>query len=79
MLVLTAGRSDLPACRQALESLCQTYWFPLYAYLRRRGYDKHQAEESTQAFFAHLLEKHELQSVDPAKGRFRAFLLLSQP
>jgi RNA polymerase sigma-70 factor (ECF subfamily) len=57
--------------------LCQSYWFPLYAYLRRRGYKKDQAEDYTQAFFAHLLEKHGLQHVEPRKERFRSYLLAS--
>lgn len=59
----------------ALSTLCQTYWFPLYAYLRRRGYDSHQAEDYTQGFFAGILERKGLQRADPKYGKFRSFLL----
>lgn len=74
-VVLAAGKSSAPQQKQALETLCQSYWFPLYAYLRRRGYDTHQAEDLTQAFFGHILEKKDLQAVDPKYGKFRSFLL----
>jgi RNA polymerase sigma-70 factor (ECF subfamily) len=60
---------------QALAELCQTYWFPLYAYLRRRGYSCADAEDLVQAFFVRLLEKRAVAAADPARGRFRAFLL----
>ena len=70
-----ARRTDSPETHRALESLCQGYWFPLYAYLRQRGHGKDQAEDYTQAFFAHLLEKHGLQHVEPGKYRFRSYLL----
>ena len=75
-VVLAAGKSSSPNQKQALETLCQSYWFPLYAFLRRRGYDVHQAEDLTQAFFAHILEKHDLQKADPKYGKFRSFLLI---
>jgi RNA polymerase sigma-70 factor (ECF subfamily) len=55
--------------------LCRTYWHPLYAFVRRGGYVQHDAEDLTQEFFARLLEKHYLRSVDRNKGRFRSFLL----
>lgn len=58
-----------------METLCRTYWFPLYAYLRRQGYDGHQAEDYTQAFFAGLLAKGGLRLADPKRGKFRSFLL----
>ena len=74
-VVLAAGKSSSPQHEQALSTLCQTYWFPLYAYLRRRGYDTHQAEDYTQGFFADILEKHDLRAADPERGRFRSFLL----
>ena len=74
-VVLTAGKPESSRYRQALETLCQTYWFPLYAYLRRQGHDAHQAEDYVQAFFAKLLEKHGLRLADPKRGRFRSFLL----
>ena len=72
---MAAGRSSSPERQQALSTLCQTYWFPLYAYLRRQGYDTHQAEDYTQAFFAYLLEKQGLRLADPKRGKFRSFLL----
>jgi RNA polymerase sigma-70 factor (ECF subfamily) len=75
-VVLAAGKSSSPNQKQALETLCQGYWFPLYAYLRQRGLDSHQAEDSTQAFFTHILDKHGLQAADPKYGKFRSFLLI---
>jgi RNA polymerase sigma-70 factor (ECF subfamily) len=75
-VVLAAGKSSAPRQKQALEILCQSYWFPLYAYLRRRGYDTHQAEDLTQAFFARILEKKDLRTADPKCGKFRSFLLV---
>lgn len=75
-VVLAAGKSSSPNQKQALETLCRGYWFPLYAYLRQRGYNTHQAEDYTQAFFTHLLEKHDLQAADPKYGKFRSFLLI---
>src|ERR1051326_3374288 len=74
-VVLSAGRSDSTRARQALEGLCQTYWYPLYAYVRRRGYPPHDAQDLTQGFFACLLERQSLANADPNKGRFRSFLL----
>jgi RNA polymerase sigma-70 factor (ECF subfamily) len=76
-VVLAAGRSESDSYQQALETLCRTYWFPLYAYLRRHGYDTHRAEEYTQAFFAFLLDKRGLRLADPKRGKFRSFLLAS--
>jgi RNA polymerase sigma factor (sigma-70 family) len=73
-LVLHAGRADSTA-RIALAELCQSYWFPLYAFVRRRGYLAGDAQDLTQAFFAHLLEKEALGRTAPEKGRFRTFLL----
>ncbi len=74
-VVLSAARPESAHYQQALESLCRTYWFPLYAYLRRHGYDTHQAEDHTQAFLASLLEKHGLRLAEPKRGKFRSFLL----
>jgi RNA polymerase sigma-70 factor (ECF subfamily) len=74
-VVLAAGRSSDPQARAALEELCRTYWFPLYAYVRRRGHSKEDAEDLTQAFFARFLEKNYLADLDSKRGRFRAFLL----
>jgi RNA polymerase sigma factor (sigma-70 family) len=76
-LVLTAARREGSRSQEALASLCRTYWFPLYAYLRRRGHQREQAEDLTQAFFAHLLEKQGLSRANPEKCRFRSFLLVS--
>jgi RNA polymerase sigma factor (sigma-70 family) len=76
-VVLTAGRSDTTRARAALESLCRTYWPPLYAYVRRRGHAPADAQDLTQAFFARLLEREAVAGVTPDKGRFRSFLLTS--
>jgi len=75
-IVLAAGKSSAPRQKQALETLCQSYWYPLYAYLRRRGCESHEAEDLTQAFFARMLEKKDLQTADPKCGKFRSFLLV---
>lgn len=74
-IVLHAGRGDVPEARAALADLCRTYWFPLYAQVRRRGYNAHDAQDLTQAFFARLLENETLTHADPARGRFRSFVL----
>jgi RNA polymerase sigma factor (sigma-70 family) len=74
-VVLSAGRPESARYQQALEALCRTYWFPLYAYLRRHGFDAQKAEDHIQAFFASLLEKRGLRLADPKRGRFRSFLL----
>lgn len=76
-VVLTAGQSPSPQAGRALEELCRTYWYPLYAYVRRRGYDSHEAEDLTQDFFARLLAKNYLADVSREKGKFRSFLLAS--
>jgi RNA polymerase sigma-70 factor (ECF subfamily) len=75
--VLTAGRSDTTRAQDALAKLCQTYWHPLYAYVRRRGYSPEDAQDLTQEFFARLLERNAMATVSPKKGRFRSFLLAS--
>ena len=74
-VVLAAGVDSSPRAREALEQLCRTYWYPLYAHVRRRGRDHHAAQDLTQEFFARLLEKRWLDSVAPQHGRFRSFLL----
>ncbi|MHC4104133.1 MAG: RNA polymerase sigma factor [Planctomycetota bacterium] len=74
-VVLQAGQPKAPGYQQALETLCQSYWFPLYAYLRRHGYSNQQAEDYTQAFFCRILEKHVLSMADSRRGKFRSFLL----
>ena len=74
-MVNAAGHPSDPHTAAALAELCQIYWPPLYSYLRRRGHDAEQAQDLTQGFFAHLLERHDLRNVDQARGRFRGFLL----
>ena len=74
-VVLAAGRTDTTRAQSALAKLCSTYWYPLYAYVRRRGYSPHDAQDLTQAFFAHLLERQSFSHADPNRGRFRSFLL----
>lgn len=66
---------DTTQARDALAKLCQTYWFPLYAYVRRRGHGPHDAEDLTQSFFLCLLEQKSVANADPNRGRFRSFLL----
>jgi RNA polymerase sigma-70 factor (ECF subfamily) len=74
-VVLAAGRSDSTRAQSALSSLCQAYWYPLYAYVRRRGYSPHDAQDMTQEFFARLLEHNWLARATRERGRFRTFLL----
>lgn len=74
-VVLTAGRSDTTRARDALAKLCRTYWYPLYAYVRRRGYSAPDAQDLTQEFFARLLAGNWLARADRERGRFRSFLL----
>lgn len=74
-LVLAAGNRENEESNRALERLCRAYWPPLYAYVRRRVDDVHQAQDLTQAFFERLLEKQYLADADPERGRFRAFLI----
>ena len=74
-IVLAAGSPDSSQYREALETLCRTYWFPLYAYLRRHGYDRHDAAEYTQGFFAYILENQLCSKIQPRIGKFRSYLL----
>jgi len=76
-VVLAAGKRHTPQSDDALEELCRTYWFPLYAFVRRRGYSKEDAEDLTQDFFACFLAKNYLVGLSAERGRFRAFLLAS--
>jgi RNA polymerase sigma factor (sigma-70 family) len=76
-VVVSAGRSDTTRARDALGKLCQTYWLPLYAYVRRAGHSPADAQDLTQEFFGRLLERHTLAQADPERGRFRSFLLAS--
>jgi RNA polymerase sigma-70 factor (ECF subfamily) len=74
-LVAAAGQGPSPEAQEALATLCQVYWYPLYAYARRRLAKVEDAQDLTQEFFAQLLEKDYLQAADPARGKFRSFLL----
>jgi RNA polymerase sigma-70 factor (ECF subfamily) len=74
-VVLSAKEGLTEEADAALEQLCRAYWWPLYAFIRRRGYGAHDAQDLTQEFFARLLSKDFLRTVDRAKGRFRSFLL----
>jgi RNA polymerase sigma factor (sigma-70 family) len=76
-LVVAAGDPQREEARSALCSLCELYWYPLYAYLRRRGYPAEQAQDLTQEFFVRVLEGRYLDRADPVKGRFRSFILTS--
>jgi RNA polymerase sigma-70 factor (ECF subfamily) len=74
-LVAAAGQGASPEAHEALAVLCQVYWYPLYAYARRHLGKIEDAQDATQEFFAHLLEKDYLQAADPNRGKFRSFLL----
>jgi len=74
-VVMAAGDITAPESASALQQLCQSYWYPLYAYVRRRGFSPEDAEDLTQEFFHHLLASDWLVRADPNKGRFRTFLL----
>ena len=76
-VVFAAGGSSSPESEQALSHLCRTYWYPLYAFVRRQGRTPEDAEDLTQGFFAHVLEEKALRAVEPHKGKFRSFLLAS--
>ncbi len=74
-VVLLAGQQPSPLAEAALGKLCRAYWYPLYAYVRRRGYNVADAQDLTQEFFSRLLEKRYLDAVDRTRGKFRSFLL----
>jgi RNA polymerase sigma factor (sigma-70 family) len=74
-VVLAANRNDTTSAQNALAKLCQVYWYPLYAYVRRRGYRPDDAQDLTQEFFLRLLQQDWLGQVDRERGRFRTFLL----
>jgi len=74
-VVLAAGDSSAPDAKEAIEKLCRSYWFPLYAFARRQGHSPHDAQDLTQEFFAWLLESKQLRAADCERGKFRSFLL----
>jgi len=76
-VVLEAGREESAQAGEALEQLCRTYWYPLYAYVRRKGHDPNDAQDLTQEFFARLLRGNFLNTVEQRKGKFRSFLVAS--
>jgi len=76
-LVLAAGAAPTPDSERALASLCHIYWQPVYAFIRKRGYDSEHARDLAQGFFTFVLEKHGFSRADPERGRFRTFLLTS--
>jgi RNA polymerase sigma factor (sigma-70 family) len=76
-VVLSARKQDSPQSAAALETLCRTYWYPLYAYVRRHGHSPPDAQDLTQGFFARLLEKDYLKAAAREKGRFRTFLIVA--
>ena len=73
--VVVAGDGAAPGAGEALAELCAAYWFPLYAFIRRKGNDPDRALDLTQGYFAHLLQGRAVAAADPALGRFRSFLL----
>jgi RNA polymerase sigma-70 factor (ECF subfamily) len=77
LVVSAAAPQDAPAAREALAILCQAYWYPLYAFLRRNGTSAEDAQDLVQAFFVELLEKDRLAAADRERGKFRSFLLAS--
>src|SRR5882724_8232995 len=76
-MVVRAAKADSASAHEALCQLCQTYWYPLYAFVRRQGHSPHDAEDLTQGFFARLLESESLAGVSREKGKFRTFLLVA--
>jgi RNA polymerase sigma-70 factor (ECF subfamily) len=74
-IVVAAGKPDAASAKTALATLCETYWYPVYAFVRRRGYSAHDAQDCTQEFFAALLEKDYVRAAERERGRFRTFLL----
>jgi RNA polymerase sigma factor (sigma-70 family) len=76
-VVLLSAQSQAPGSRAALSDLCKLYWYPLYAFIRRRGCNAEDAQDLTQGFFLSLLDRKALRQVTPLKGKFRSFLLAS--
>jgi RNA polymerase sigma factor (sigma-70 family) len=76
-VVLLSAQSQTPGCKEALADLCKLYWYPLYAFIRHRGYSPEDSQDLVQGFFLHLIEYKTLSRVDRSKGKFRSFLLAS--
>jgi hypothetical protein len=76
-VVLLSAKSQASDCKEAFAALCSVYWYPLYGFIRHRGYSPEDAQDLTQGFFLHLIERKTLRRVDRAKGKFRSFLLAS--
>jgi RNA polymerase sigma-70 factor (ECF subfamily) len=76
-VVLAAGDEETPESAAALEQLCQAYWYPLYAFVRKQGYSPDDAQDLTQGFFAHILSRHFLRRANREKGKFRSYVLAS--
>src|ERR1700724_1837605 len=76
-LIMISAQSHAEGGKAALAELCRIYWYPLYSFARPRGYSPHDAQDLTQGFFLHLLERRALKRADPLKGKFRSFLLAS--
>lgn len=75
--MLLSAQTQAPGSQEALAQLCGIYWYPIYAFVRSRGYDVDDAQDLTQSFFLHLLEHKSLRQVSPLKGKFRSFLVAS--
>jgi DNA-directed RNA polymerase specialized sigma24 family protein len=75
--VVLATQGESAEAKAALEKLCRTYWWPLYGFVRREGYTPEEAQDLTQAFFARLLERKDLETVRQERGRLRSYLLAS--
>src|SRR4051794_21514819 len=73
--ILEASDPTAPEARAALEGLCRDYWYPLYAFVRRKGHDPETAQDLVQGLFADLLERNDLRGLEPQRGRFRSFLM----
>ena len=75
-VIFQAGQAGSPQAQQALDTLCRSYWYPVYAFLRRRGHPCHEAQDLTQGFFAHLLRQDSFTAVERVEGiKFRSWLL----
>jgi RNA polymerase sigma factor (sigma-70 family) len=76
-VVLVSAQSQAPGCQAAFADLCKLYWYPLYSFIRHRGYSPEDAQDLVQGFFLHIIERKALSRIDRSKGKFRSFLLAS--